>query len=146
MTNYTSFDELWNDLESQESFQIEEAILNFSIQLNQLMKKRNISKSEFATKLGKSSAYITKVFRGNANFTLASMVKLVKALDGHLNIHITGTEDRGAVWYKVITRKKVMPHNSPIYMKNCEPTIGTSTAIRQSTPLTQWANKLEQAA
>jgi transcriptional regulator with XRE-family HTH domain len=63
-----------------------------------LMEEKQISRAELARRLGTSRAYVTKLLDGNANFTLATMVKLAMALDGALHLHIA---DRRAAtrWY-----------------------------------------------
>ena len=45
---------------------------------------------------------MTKVFRGDANFTIETMVTLTRALDGHLNLHITAKEEKVVNWLRVI--------------------------------------------
>lgn len=66
------------------------------------MKYREVTKKELAQRLGTSQAYITKIFRGNANFTLASMTKLVQALDGKINVQVLPKEEQVQQWFKVL--------------------------------------------
>lgn len=106
MKEYNSFSDLWADLENTEQFQAEKSILEFSLQLYQLMESRGITKKDLAESMGVSQAYITKVFRGNANFTIASMVKLVSAVNGKLTIHVTGKEEHNQRWFRAIDGKK----------------------------------------
>lgn len=79
-----SFKDTFKAEEESEEFQIELAILEFTSQLNRLMQEQKINKVELAKRLGTSPAYITKVFRGDANFTLRSMVKLARTVGGRL--------------------------------------------------------------
>jgi len=110
MTEYTSFSELWGDLENDELFLVEKNILDFTLQLQQLMARRGISKKDLAEAIGTSQAYITKVFKGKANFTIATMTKLTKAIGGRVNIHVTGEEEKNPRWYRAIEgKKKVVP-------------------------------------
>jgi transcriptional regulator with XRE-family HTH domain len=106
MKDYKSFSDLWTDLESSEQFQEEKSILEFSLQLHQLMEFRGITKKDLAESMGVSQAYITKVFKGNANFTIASMIKLVNAVNGKLTIHVTGKEEHNQRWFRVIDGNK----------------------------------------
>ena len=101
MKKYKNFKQIWQELESSESFKAEKKILEFTTELYQLMKERKISKKELAKRLNTSTAYITKIFRGNANFTIQTMTRLVKALDGELHIHITPKEQQVPRWFKV---------------------------------------------
>jgi transcriptional regulator with XRE-family HTH domain len=58
------------------------------------MESREMSRADLAKRLEVSPAYISKVMRGDANFTLESMVKLARALGGRLRVDIV---DEGAV-------------------------------------------------
>jgi len=105
-TKYNSFSDLWNEIENDEKYLIEKNILDFTLQLQQLMEKRGVSKKELSERYGSSQAYITKVMRGNANFTLETMTKLVNAVEGKLTIHVTGKEEKCQKWFCVINGKK----------------------------------------
>jgi len=102
MKKYKNFLEIWKELEKDESFEAEKKILDFTTTLYHFMKARNISKKELAERLNTSQAYITKVFRGNANFTIATMTKLASVLDGDLHIHVTPREQNVTRWFGVI--------------------------------------------
>ena len=106
MKKYKNFQEIWKELESDKDFEAEKKILEFTTSLYQLMKERNISKKELAERLHTSQAYITKVFRGNANFTIATMTKLAAALGGDIHIHVTPKEQKVDTWFKVIKGSK----------------------------------------
>jgi transcriptional regulator with XRE-family HTH domain len=106
MKQYDSFSELWGDLENDEIFQAESVKLDFVLQLHQLMEKRGITKKDIAKSIGSSQAYITKVFKGNVNFTIDSMAKLANAAHGKLTIHITGKEELNPKWYRAIEGRK----------------------------------------
>jgi transcriptional regulator with XRE-family HTH domain len=58
------------------------------------MTEQNVSRAELARRLTTSRAWVTKLLRGNANFTLHTMVKVSTALQGVLHSHIA---DRGAI-------------------------------------------------
>ena len=109
MQEYNSFSNLWADLESDASFQAEKTILDFTLQLHQLMEQRKVSKKDLAEAIGTSQAYITKIFKGNANFTIATMTKLAHAIDGKITIHVTGKEEKNQQWFRVLQGKKIMP-------------------------------------
>lgn len=94
MKTYKNFEQIWKELESRDTFEAEKKILEFTTKLYQLMRERNITKKELAIRLNSSQAYITKIFKGNANFTIQTMTRLVKALDGELHIQITPKEQK----------------------------------------------------
>jgi predicted XRE-type DNA-binding protein len=59
-----------------------------STTLDQLMKKQNLSKIEFAHLLGTNKVHINNLFDPVANITLKSLVKAICALDKTLKITI----------------------------------------------------------
>ena len=67
--------------------------MDFTDSLEDLMRRRGVNKTELARRTGTSPAHITKILRGNANLTLATMVKLVRALDGELHVRACAKED-----------------------------------------------------
>lgn len=73
---------------SDDVFWIEEAKLNFALLLDKHCREANIKHYELADRLGTSSAYITKVFRGDANLTIESLVRFARALDLKLKIEL----------------------------------------------------------
>lgn len=83
-----SFKKLVLEAKLRDSYWIEKAKLDFSIALNQFFERSGKTQKELANKLNTSPAYITKVFRGDANFTIETMVKLARAVDGQLHIDI----------------------------------------------------------
>lgn len=110
MSKYNSFSELWADFENDEAFLVEKNILEFTMQLHQLMTKKGITNKELAEKIGTSQAYITKVFKGKANFTIATMTKLSKAIGGRVTIHVTREEEQNPRWFRAIDgKKKISP-------------------------------------
>jgi antitoxin component HigA of HigAB toxin-antitoxin module len=77
-----SFKELLNEAKEQDTYWIGSAILDFTEGLYKMMEANGVSRSDLARRLGVSPAYITKVLRGNVNFTIDSMVRLVRAAGG----------------------------------------------------------------
>jgi predicted transcriptional regulator len=75
--------------------------LDFTEDLVRLMEQRNVSNAALAKKIDSSSAYITKVLRGDTNFTIETMVRLVRALDGQLCVHVGRKEDQ-VRWIDVV--------------------------------------------
>lgn len=75
-----TFKELFDRARQSDAYWAEKAILEFTGDIYAEMKRQGKSYSDLARILNTSPAYITKVFRGNANFTIQSMVKLSRAL------------------------------------------------------------------
>lgn len=96
-----SFKKLLTDAKQRDAYWVEKAKLDFSVALNRLFEKSGMSQKEVAEKLNTSPAYITKVFRGDANFTIETMTKLARAVDGQLQIHISPKHSK-THWFDVL--------------------------------------------
>ena len=83
-----NFAELYRKAEQSEEFWIAGAILELTEEVVRRMEERGVSRSELARRLGTSPAYVTKLLRGNVNVTLATMVRLARALDSELRCHL----------------------------------------------------------
>jgi transcriptional regulator with XRE-family HTH domain len=77
-----------------DEFWMDSAKLDFAIALEQQRKHSKRTYRDIAASMGKSAPYISKVFRGDVNLTIESMVKLARALDCKLEIKL-GRENRG---------------------------------------------------
>jgi hypothetical protein len=71
-----------------DTYWVEKAKLDFAKALEQRRKYNQIQYSVIANKLSSSAAYISKVFRGDTNLTIESMVKLARATGGRIEINI----------------------------------------------------------
>lgn len=76
-----------------ESYRVESAKLDFAISLEKQRKSSDLSYAELAKLIKTSAAYISKVFRGDSNLTIESMVKLALATGGELKIEIVKKEE-----------------------------------------------------
>jgi len=83
-----SFKELIDEAKGRDTYWAASMILDFTEGLHKMMEANGVSRSELARRLGVSPAYITKALRGNVNFTVDSMVRLVRAAGGEVSIHI----------------------------------------------------------
>jgi transcriptional regulator with XRE-family HTH domain len=83
-----SFKELFDQAKRQDTYWVASLILDFTEGLHKIMEVNGVSRSELARRLGVSPAYITKVLRGNVNFTLDSMVRLVRAAGGEVSLQV----------------------------------------------------------
>lgn len=71
-----------------DSYWVERAKLNFALALERQRKAAGLTYKAVAEKLGTSAAYVTKVFRGDTNMTIETMVKLARATGGELDVRI----------------------------------------------------------
>lgn len=87
-----SFQDLYRDAEGHDDYWIAGAVQDFTEAIFQRMESEGMSRSELARRLGTSPAYITKILRGDGNFTIATMVRLARALGMELKIELRSQE------------------------------------------------------
>lgn len=97
--------QLFNDAKTKNSYWTGRAILEFTSDLYQLMKYRGQTKADMARTLNTSQAYMTKVFKGDVNFTIDSMTRLTRALGGKIHIRVVA-ENVDVRWIDVIKGEK----------------------------------------
>jgi transcriptional regulator with XRE-family HTH domain len=83
-----TFSELYRQAEQHEDYWVAGAIIEFTESLVREMKRQGMTRVELARKLGATPAYVTKILRGKVNFTLATMVRLARALGGELHVQL----------------------------------------------------------
>lgn len=88
-----SFDDLYRDAEAHDDYWVAGVVHDLTEEICERMEQEGISRAELARRLGTSPAYVTKILRGNANFTLASMVKLARALDAELAVGLVVSDN-----------------------------------------------------
>jgi transcriptional regulator with XRE-family HTH domain len=76
------------DARKTDVYWVEKAKLDFSISLDSQRDYAQVTYAEVAKRIGASPAYISKVFRGESNLTIESMVKLARSMGGQLDIRI----------------------------------------------------------
>lgn len=99
MTDKT-FKKLFEQARGTDEYWLEGPILDFTEDLSRVMAEKKVSRSELARRIGASPAYVTKVLRGNVNFTLASMSKLARAFDFEVRLHL-GPRETVTHWVDV---------------------------------------------
>jgi transcriptional regulator with XRE-family HTH domain len=86
------------DAKKTDSYWVEATKLQFAMALEQRRKGAGMTCKALAEKIGASGAYISKVFRGDTNMTIESMVKLARATGGHLVVGIADSEAEANLW------------------------------------------------
>lgn len=81
-----------------DGYWIEKAKLDFSMSLEHQLRIAKMNYAALGKKLGTSAAYITKIFRGDSNVTIESMVKLARATGGELDIQIVDRTPATVQW------------------------------------------------
>ena len=88
MTLCKSLQKTIKEAKKTDSYWIEATKIDFSSILEEKRIEANMSYADLARALGTSNAYISKVFRGDANLTIESMVKLTRALGCNISIQV----------------------------------------------------------
>ncbi|HEY4590468.1 MAG TPA: helix-turn-helix transcriptional regulator [Thermoanaerobaculia bacterium] len=92
-----SFSALFEAAERHDEYWTERAIIEFTEALSRWMEEREISQAELAATLGVSPPYISKVMKGNVNFTLATMTKLARALGAEVHVALAPIGSRDGI-------------------------------------------------
>lgn len=90
-----------DEAKRSDSYWVEKAKLGFAMSLERWRRLSGLSNKELAEKIDTSPAYITKVFRGDTNFTIETMVKLARACGGRLDIQIVDAGVSARTWASV---------------------------------------------
>lgn len=83
---------LFSEMENGDESHIAGNKLEIAEQIYGMMKKRRVTQSELARRLGKNRAYISKVLKGTTNFTVETLVKIARKLDAAWDIQLTEVE------------------------------------------------------
>ncbi len=83
-----SFAQLYEEAKKQDAYWVADAIYTFTEELHGLAEVGKVSRGELARRLGVSPAYITKIFRGDVNFTIDTMVRLAHRVGARLHLHL----------------------------------------------------------
>jgi len=94
MTNLKKSLSWLKDVRNSDQYWIESAKSGFAVEIEKLLKRAGLNKSQFAHKINASSPYVTKMLRGDANLTIETMVKAARALDCDLHLHIAPRNHR----------------------------------------------------
>lgn len=81
-----SFADVYREAERHDDYWVAGLVHDFTEALSRRMEEQGLSRAELARRLGTSQAYVTKVLRGNVNFTLATLVKLARAVGGEVRL------------------------------------------------------------
>lgn len=82
------YEQMLSEARESPEYWVEGAILEFTEELCRLMDEQEVNRAELARRVKKSRSYITKVLRGDANFTLATMTNLARALGAEVKMHL----------------------------------------------------------
>lgn len=103
--DFDSFDELFEQAERRLDYKIEGAKLEFTETIVRRMEATEVTRSELAERMGKLKPQVSKLLRGDNNFTVATMVEIADALGCNYRCHLE-PKDCDAVFWNV-TREKL---------------------------------------
>ncbi|MBT9521908.1 MAG: helix-turn-helix transcriptional regulator [Dechloromonas sp.] len=116
---------------AKDTYWVEKAKIDYAMALEKQRKAAGFSYSDIAKKIASSAAYISKVFRGDSNLTIESMVKLSRAAGGRLDVRIIDEKaqvitpafanwNNGAKFVVIPTQRKTTVTSSSISFANEE--------------------------
>ncbi len=92
----------FEEAKATDSYWVEDAKLQFAISLEAQRRASKMSYAAIAKKIGSSAAYITKVFRGDTNMTIETMVKLARSTGGRLELSVVDAVLQTTDWSKQV--------------------------------------------
>jgi transcriptional regulator with XRE-family HTH domain len=78
------FDQKIRELEGDFEFRLEKLMYGLTEKIYQKMEDNKLNRVKLAKNMNVSSAYVTKILRGNSNLTVKSLLRLADALDQEL--------------------------------------------------------------
>lgn len=103
---------MMDEAQADGSLQLEQAKLEFALSLEAQRRRQQLSYVDLAKRLGTSAAYVSKVFRGDSNVTIESMVKLSEAAGGRLEIRVAERQAVIRPWKGVACGLRLV-HSAP---------------------------------
>lgn len=85
------------EIQSTTEYWAQRAMSSASLDLTRLFVRSGMTKTQWAEKIGKSKAYISRVFNDDINFTIKTLVSLARSLNGHVEIRVVPNEARQQV-------------------------------------------------
>lgn len=80
---------------------VEGAKIDFAIELDRLLRREGMTKSQLAEAMGVSKPMVTKILRGDSNLTIDTMARAAFAAKGRLHIKIAHESCDGR-WFEIM--------------------------------------------
>jgi len=116
----TSFNQLYADIDNSPEYVAAGVQFDVAMATEDLMDKLNISNTQLAEAVGCSKPYITKILRGDSNFTILSLAKIACALNSDLKITLEHREAKN----EIIKRAAKIPSGASLARKFIASAIG----------------------
>ena len=88
MSRKFNFGALFTEAERDTAYWVERTVLEFTEDVVGRLEATGVNRAELARRIEASPAYVSKILRGNTNFTLESMVRIAQALGCTLRTHL----------------------------------------------------------
>lgn len=95
-----------DEAKKSDEYWMDSAKLDFAIAIEARRREVNKSYADLARAMNTSNAYISKVFRGDANLTIESMVKLARAVGCNINVDLLPISAKKAPYHTRISEKE----------------------------------------
>jgi transcriptional regulator with XRE-family HTH domain len=127
-----TFKEIFAEARKSFDYLFDRVILRFTKRISALMKEQLITQRDLAQKIGCSAPYVSKVFSGSPNLTLASMVKIADAVGCDIDV-VVYPKSIHQITTKVTTEVATISQPMPIEIEEMEFT-KRSTVVSETIP------------
>jgi transcriptional regulator with XRE-family HTH domain len=114
MKKALSFAKLLEEAKKRDAYWVADAIYTFTKELHQLTENKGLSRDELACLTGFSPAYITRIFRGDVNLNIHTMVRLARCVGARLHLHLVPEGDEASPEEK---KQEPLPSESTLEAK-----------------------------
>ncbi len=110
MIDRTRWLEWTKDARSSVEFDADQVKLDFAVDLERRMGQLGVTRADLARSLETSAAAVTAALRGDANLTIERMVRMARALDANVYIHVA-PKTASVRWLDVFVGREVGPRD-----------------------------------
>jgi len=124
------FNTLFSEAEERNEFHAAGVKIEIAEQIFRMMEKRNMTQADLARKLGKNRAYVSKILKGNTNFTIETLVLIARSLEAEWNFQLADIEKPETKVYRMEFGSIKPPTGDLIASSNYYDEIGWGKAIK----------------
>ena len=106
-----------DDARSSVDYAADQGKLDFAVDLERRMEELGVSRAELARRLQTSAAAVTMALRGDANLTIERMVRMARALDATVHIHVAPAAAT-VRWFDVIAQRKPQVEHASMWARS----------------------------
>jgi antitoxin component HigA of HigAB toxin-antitoxin module len=117
MVDRTRWVDWAGDARSSADYAADQLKLDFAVDLERRMEQLGISRADLARSLQTSAAAVTMALRGDANLTIERMVRMARALDATVHIHVAPAT-AAVRWFDVIAQQKPQVEHASMWARS----------------------------